>query len=262
MIRFAAAIVALVLAALPAAADTVDDFTAAVPGIPGKSWVDLLRQLFPDITIGPKNEAVVHGDISLRSIEEDGAFTDECPEALKLRSFEFSQTRISGTSRLIVGIAADGDACVASLGLFEGSGDGKLLDAANVKQDKNYSFGRDFTRSLGPDGQLVVVTNFHTNAGEGYDTETLVLATVDKLSSIGSVTAKSEVDCRRSTSEEATISIAPDYGPFARITAYVKTSTRRVADDCQTAQGREMITIDRIEWRWSAARQGYRKLTR
>ena len=101
-----------------------------------------------------------------------------------------------------------------------------------------------------------------TNAGEGYDTETLVLATVDKLSSIGSVTAKSEVDCRRSTSEEATISIAPDYGPFARITGYVKTSTRRVADDCKTPQGREMITIDRIEWRWSAARQGYRKLTR
>jgi len=32
-----------------------------------------------------------------------------------------------------IGIATDGDACVASLALFEGSGDGKLLDAANVK---------------------------------------------------------------------------------------------------------------------------------
>ena len=262
MIRFAAAIVALVLAALPAAADTVDDFTAAVPGIPGKSWVDLLRQLFPDITIGPKNEAVVHGDISLRSIEEDGAFTDECPEALKLRSFEFSQTRISGKSRLIVGIATDGDACVASLALFEGSGDGKLLDAANVKQDKNYSFGHDFARSLGPDGQLVVVTNFHTNAGEGYDTETLILATADKLSSIGSVFAKGEIDCRRSIAQETTISLAPDYGPFARITGYVKTSIRRVASDCQTPQGKEMITIDRFDWRWSTARRAYRKIAR
>ena len=257
-----ALVLSLAVAAVPARADTVDDFTTAVPGIPGKTWIDLLRQLFPEIAAGPKHEAIVHDQIALRPIEEDGAFTDECPDELKLRSLEFSQTRIAGKPRLIVGIATDGDACVAPLALFDGSGEGKLLDAANVKQDKNYSFGRDFTRSLGPDGQLVVVTNFHTNAGEGYDTETLVLATVDKLSSIGSVTAKSEVDCRRSTSEEATISIAPDYGPFARITGYVKTSTRPVAADCQTPQGREMITIDRIEWRWSAARQGYRKLTR
>ena len=73
---------------------------------------------------------------------------------------------------------------------------------------------------------------------------------------------KSEQNCRRWISQEATIGIAPDYGPFARITGYVKTSTRRVAGDCQTPQGREMITIDRIDWRWSAARQGYRKLTR
>jgi hypothetical protein len=222
----------------------------------------LLKQLFPDITVGPKNEAVVHGDIRLRPIEEDGAFTDDCPDKLKLRSLEVAQVRISGNSRLIVGVATDGDTCVAPLALFEGSGDGKLLDAANVKQDKNYSFARDLARSLGSDGQLVVVTNFHTNAGEGYDTETLILATADKLSSIGSVFAKSEIDCRRSISTEATIGLAPDYGPFARITGYVKSSTRRVAPDCQTPQGKEMITIDRFDWRWSASRQAYRKVAR
>jgi hypothetical protein len=262
VIRFAAVIVALMLAAVPAMADTVDDFTAAVPGIPGKTWIDLLKQLFPDIAVGPKNEAVVHGDIALRPIEEDGAFTDECPDELKLPRLEFSEARISGKRRLIVGIATDGDTCIAPLALFEGGGDGKLLDAANVKQDKNYSFGRDFVRSLGPGGQLVVVTNFHTNAGEGYDTETLILAIADKLSPIGSVFAKSETDCRRSISTEATIGLAPDYGPFARITGYVKSSTRRVAADCQTPQGKEMITIDRFDWRWSAARQAYRKVAR
>jgi hypothetical protein len=260
--RFAAVIVAFMLAAAPAMADTVDDFTAAVPGIPGKSWMDLLKQLFPDLAVGPKNEAVVRGGIALRPIEEDGAFTDECLDELKLRSLEFAQVRISGKNRLIIGVATDGDTCAAPLALFEGSGDGKLLDAANVKQDKNYSFGRNFVRSLGEDGQLVVVTNFHTNAGEGYDTETLILATADKLSPIGSVFAKSEIDCRRSIAEEATISLAPDYGPFARITGYVKSSTRRVAPDCQTPQGKEMITIDRFDWRWSAARQAYRKVAR
>lgn len=260
MIRLAVVILALALAVPPAAADSVDDFTAAVPGIPGKTWMDLLRQVFPDIALGPKNEAIVRGDIALRPIEKDGVFTDDCPDELKLGSLEVSQARIADKPRLIVGIATDGDSCVAPLVLFEGSGEGKLLDAVNVKQDKNYSFGRDFTRSLGPNGQLAVVTSFHINAGEGYDIETLILATADKLSSIDSIFAKSETDCRRSVSREATVGIAPDHGPFARITGYVKTATRRLAPDCQTPQGKEMIAIARTDWRWNAARRAYTRV--
>ena len=257
-IRLAA--VMLALAAVPAMADTVDDFTAAVPGIPGKSWVELLRQAFPTIASGPGNAATVRGEIALRPIEERLAFSDECPDPLELRSIEFADTRISGKRRLIVGVATDRDACAAPLALFDG--DGKLLDAADVKQDRNYAFGRDFTHSLGPDGALVVITNFHINAGEGYDTETLVLATADRLTPIGSVFARSEQNCRRWISQEATIGIAPDYGPFARITGYIKTATRLLAPDCQTPQGKEMIVITRTDWRWNAARRAYAKVAR
>ena len=261
VIRLAAAMLAFALATVPAAAVTVDDFSASAPGVPGKSWLELLRQVFPDIALGLKNEAILRGDIDLRPIEPDGAFTDECPDELTLRSLEVVDARIAGKRRLIVGIATDGDVCVAPLALFDGS-EGKLLDATNVKQDKNYSFGHDFARSLGPDGQLITVTNFHINAGEGYDVETLVLATADKLLSIGSVFAKSEIDCRRSMSQEATVGIAPDYGPFARITGYVKTTTRRLAPDCQTRQAKEIIAIARTDWRWNAARRAYTKVPR
>jgi hypothetical protein len=262
VIRLIAAMLAVALSTLPAVAETVDDFSASVPGVPGKTWIDLLRQVFPDIALGPKHEAVVRGDIALRPIEQDGVFTDECPDELKLSALEVSEARIAEKRRLIVGIATEGDVCAAPLALFEGNGEGKLLDAVNVKQDKNYSFGRDFTRALGPDGQLAVVTSFHINAGEGYDIETLILATADKLSSIGSVFAKSEMDCRRSVSQEATVSIAPDYGAFARIAGYVKTATRRLASDCQTPQGKEMIAIARTDWRWNAARRAYTRVPR
>ena len=262
MIRLVALVLALALAALPASAETVDDFTASVPSVAGKTWIDLLRQVFPDIAVDPKNGAIVHGDIDLRSIEKDGAFTDECPDQLQLRSLEVAEATVSGKRRLIVGVATDGDTCAAPVALFEASGEGKLLDAANVKQDKNYSFGHDFVRPLGADGQLVTVTNFHTNAGEGYDTETLILATVDKLSPIGSVFAKSEIECRRAVTQEATVAIAPDYGPFARIAGYIKTATRRLAADCQTPQGKEIIAIARTEWRWNAARRAYTKVSR
>jgi len=262
VIRLAALLLALALGALPALAETVEDFSAFVPGVPGKNWVDLLRQVFPEIALGPKNEAIVRSDIDLRSIEKDGAFGDECPDELTLRSVQVADARIAGKRRLIVGVATDGDTCVAPLALFEGDGEGKLLDAANVKQDKNYGFGRDFVRPLGPDGQLVTVTNFHTNAGEGYDTESLILATADKLLPIGSVFAKNEIDCHRSVSQEGTIGVAPDYGPFARILGYVKTTTRRIASDCQTPQGKEIIAIARTEWRWNAGRHAYTKVPR
>jgi hypothetical protein len=36
-------------AASSAAPAPISDFTAAVPGMPGKTWLDLLRQLFPDV---------------------------------------------------------------------------------------------------------------------------------------------------------------------------------------------------------------------
>ena len=262
MIRFLAVVLTFSVAALPAMAETVEDFSASVPGVPGKNWVDLLRQVFPDIALGPKNEAIVRGDIDLRPIEKDGAFTDECPDELALRSLQVAGVRIAGKRRLIVGVATDGDSCVAPLALFEGNGEGKLLDAANVKQDKNYAFGSDFVRPLGPDAQLVIVTNFHTNAGEGYDTQSLILAMADKLVPLGSLFAKSEIDCHRSVSQEATISLAPDYGPFAGITGYVKTTTRRIASDCQTPQGKESIAIARTEWRWNTAKRAYTKVSR
>jgi hypothetical protein len=61
------------------------------------------------------------------------------------------------------------------------------------------------------------------------------------------VFAKSEIECRRSVSQEATISLAPDYGPFAHTTGYVNTATRRLAPDCQTPHGKEMIGIARTD---------------
>src|SRR5205807_5049544 len=162
--------------------------------------------------------------------------------------------------RLIVGITTDGDACVGVLALFEGAGDSKLLDLVDIKQDANYAFGPDFVRSLGTDGRLVIATSFHTTTSSSPDNNVLVLATEDKLSLIGKVFAQSERDCHRAVAEDGSIAIAPDYGPFARITAYIKRITRRLAADCETPQGKEAVTITRTDWRWNAAAHAYRRV--
>jgi hypothetical protein len=74
--------------------------------------------------------------------------------------------------------------------------------------------------------------------------------------------AQSERDCHRVIAEDGYIAIAPDYGPFDRITGYIKRSVRRLAADCETQQGREAVTITHTDWRWSAARHTYTQVPR
>ncbi len=69
----AALLVALALgtgvAASPAlAAPVPDDFTGEVPGIPGKTWIDVLSQIFPDIAASSHGEATASEINDLRSI--------------------------------------------------------------------------------------------------------------------------------------------------------------------------------------------------
>ena len=263
MTRLAALVLAFALAAMPATADPVYDLDAKAPVPRDKTWRDLVRQIFPDLRQEPGSEGktgdFIHGEVNLRPIDKE-AFGGDCPDPPRIEYLEFAQVEIARKTRLIVGITTDGDACFGALALFEGTGDSKLLDVVNIQQDANYVFGPDFVRSLGRDGRLVIATSFHTTTSSSPDDEVLILATDDKLSLIGNVIARSERDCRRSVAEEAYVAIMPDYGPFARITGYIKRSARRLADDCQTQQGREAVTITHTDWRWNAARRAYTKV--
>ena len=249
---------AVALSAASARAERVEDFTASVPGLAGKSWLDLLRLIFPQLEAAPERGALAHGEPDLRPLGSD-PFGGDCPDPLRLTAIEYRPVTIGGKSRLIVGVETEGDACAAAVALFEGAGDGRLLDAVDSRSDMHYSFAGDFVRRLGDGGQLVRVTSFHINAGEGFDLEALILASEAGLSSIGAVYAHSEAGCRKSIVEEASAAIAPDIGPMARITGYVKRSVQRLAADCQTSQGRAAVTIARIDWRWNAATRAYRR---
>jgi len=261
MIRLAALALGLALAAAPAAASEVDNFTAAVPGLAGKSWLDLLRQLFPDIAPGAMSGAVLSGEIRLRPIEKE-AFGGECPDPLPLQQLEYQRATIAGKPRLIVGVGTGSDLCVAPLALFEGDGEGKLLDAADVKQDAHYFFASGFVRPLGAGGQLVVASNNHEGSGGGYEIETLVMATDAAFSYIGSLFVHNERSCRTDADEQANIRTAPDAGPFARIVGEVKRTAQYRARDCETPSRKDTVTITRTVWRWNAARHAYRKVAK
>ena len=265
MIQIAGTILALALAVAPAAAEQVFDLSAKAPVPNGKIWRDLVRQVFPDLRQerlpDGRTGDFIHGKIELRPIDKD-AFGGDCDDPVRIEYLEFAEAEIARKSRLIVGVTTDHDACVGALALFEGAGESRLLDVVNIQQDANYAFGSDFVRPLGPDGRLVIATSFHTTTSNSPDNAVLVLATEDKLSLIGNVTAQSERGCRRVIGEDGSVAIAPDYGPFARITGYVKRTVRRLAADCETQQGKETVTITHTDWRWSASRHAYTMVPR
>jgi len=264
VIRLVALVQAFALAAMPAAAEPVYDLAAKAPVPHNRTWRDMVRQIFPDLTQEPgpggKTSDFIHGKINLRPIDKE-AFGGDCPDPPRIEYLEFAQVEIARKMRLIVGITTDGDACFGALALFDGTGESGLLDVVNIQQDTNYVFGPDFVRSLGTDGRLVIATSFHTTTSTSPDNDVLILATEDKLSLIGNVVAQSERDCHGVVAEDASIAIAPDYGPFARITGYIKRSVRRLAADCETPQGKEVVTITHTDWRWNAAAHAYRKVT-
>jgi hypothetical protein len=267
LIRVAALVLAAVLAASSAAAESIYDLEDKAP-VPGdKIWRDLLRQVFPDLRQEPRADGktgdFIHGKVALRPIDKE-AFGGDCPDTpLRIEYLDYAQVQIGGRSRLIVGVTTDGDACFGTLALFDGEGDAKLLDVVDIKYDANYAFGPDFVRSLGASGQLVVVDSFHTTTSNSPDNDVLVLASADKLSLIGNVDARSERDCdrHRAVAEDPYVAIWPDYGRFDRITGYIKRSVQRLASDCETNQGSPAVTITRIDWRWDAVRKAYRRVS-
>jgi len=265
--RPAGVLLALMIAvpsAVRAEGGTVFDLGEKAP-VPGnKTWRDMLGQIFPDLRQEPMQDGrtgdFIHGKVDIRPIDKE-PFEDDCPkEPLRVEYLHYEQAEIDHKMRLIVGITTESDACFGVLALFSGQGDAKLLDAVNIQQDMNYGYGDHFVQSLGAGAELVVADSFHTTTSSSPDNYVLVLVTVDKLSLIGNVDARSEIDCdhHRTVGEVPYVAVAPDYGPFDRITGYIKRVVETVGDDCRTPTRKPTVTITRTDWRWDPMKKAYR----
>lgn len=250
---------ALVLAAGSAGAAAVNDLSEAVPDLPGKTWLDLLRQVFADLA--PSDKYATPGSatqmIELRSIGVGDESWVGCGDRIELESVDAQTFRIDGEQRVIVS-ASMSDDCVGLIALFDGAG--KLLDAVNVKGDQHVSFAGDYIRPLGPDGALVIVSNWHDNSSQSYESTSLILAAKTGFVAIGDVLAFGSRSCRDQFTEETVTRTAPAK-PMARIDVEVKRRAQKFAADCTTKRGRETLQVFTGSWRWNAGRGAYQPHT-
>src|SRR5262249_24373979 len=144
--------------------------------------------------------------IDLRSI---GAADDSwigCGDRIDIEYAHAHPLQLAGQQR-IVSVVELADECAAPLAMFDG--DGKVVDAVNLRGDQHLTFSGDYFRPLGAAGALVIGHNWHDNSNQSYDLDLLVLAAPGGFSIIGDVFAFGSRDCRSQFTEDTTISIIP-----------------------------------------------------
>jgi hypothetical protein len=231
--------------------------------MPGKIWLDLLRQLFPDIaatsTFGTAATAAEMTPLrSIGSADDDWV---QCGDHIEFSKLDARPVQLAGRRHLIVTLTIPDD-CAGPLALLDETG--KLVDAVNVKGDQHVSFGADYVRKLGAGGALVIASNWHDNTSRSFDGTMLVLARPEGLSSIGDVQAIGSRDCeqRMSVGEQTAVRVTPDGAPFARIDVEVRRTVETLAEDCKTRRGRSMIATFGGSWRWNVAKRAYEPHTK
>lgn len=162
-----------------------------VPGTQGATYLDLARQLVPDIALDSDGVYVGHKAIDFRHIGGDDWKGDR-PETIGVLRAEALPVKSDGQDRLLVlfGLeppAEDGGIGPAVLALYSLGGSPKLLDAADVSYDDETSFFDPGSLSLGDGKNAVLTMSTHSNAGERYQTTVLILLRNGRLELIDTV---------------------------------------------------------------------------
>lgn len=253
-------LVALILVATPAVAaqdSIVQDFSEPVPGISGKTWLDLMGQVFVGLAVSKEPDvAATASDILDKEHSIAGADDSwiDCGDQIKIAYLDPYHLRLGDQERLVVAPSL-ADKCATLLALFDDKGE--LVDVINLKGDQHGGLGAGFLTPLGSEGALVEANNSHDNSSQSYDATILVLVKPNGFSSIGEVQAFGSRDCRNQFTEEAKIDAAPGTGPMLRIDAAITRETSHFAADCKTKIGREVKATFNGYWRWNAEQGAY-----
>lgn len=260
-----------VLAAAPALAD--DEFKHAgdaVPGHPGLTYQDLVRQAVPDLE-GSADGTSVEGHFRRPPRHLGGKdFEGDPSDPAVLGMIEDRRILVGGKKRLVLLADLGGKEGrvegLALLMLFDDTGaKPRLLDAADVGLDKENGFADQSALPLGPGDTALVTYGDHSDSDitlSGY----MIVSTVgDRLAMVDWFRVYSEGLCSWQGSEDPHFTTAPDPGrPYRQIVATVKAAfTHTGADGCTDEQLPKAGTrVYRGEWRWSAAKRRFEAVGR
>ena len=258
-----AVLVLATLAAAPAIADQAPLKRAgdAVPGHPGLTYADLVRQAVPDL--GPSaDDRRVEGHFRTPPRHLAGKeFQSEPSEPAVLGFIEDRRILVGGKKRIALLADLGGKEAriegLALLMLFDDEGRTlKLLDAADVGIDKDTGFANQAVLPLGPGDSALVTWSEHNSAQITMGGYMIVSPVGDRLAMVAQLRLTSESLCSWKAIETARFATAPDPGrPLHRIEATV---TARIShtghEGCNDERHPAAAThVFHAAWRWNPA---------
>ena len=258
----AAALLTLVGAPAFADPDSLKNAGDAVPGHPGMTYADLVRQAVPDLALNADDHQVEgHFKTAPRHLAGEEYEGDPSDPAV-LGFIEDRRILVGGRKRI---------ALLADLGAKEGRVEGlallmlfddtgktpKLLDAADVGLDKDTGFPEhQALLPLGPGDSALITYSEHDDSDLTMGGYMIVSPIGDRLSMVGRIELTSEKLCSWNGIEGASFATAPDPGrPYRRIEATVKAVFTHTGETgCNDEKHPAAVThVYTGAWRWNAA---------
>jgi hypothetical protein len=245
---------ALAATDLPQAAD-------AVPGHPGVTYLDLLRQAIPDLAYNAADKQVEGHLDSLRHIFGKQA-ESEPPDPLVASFVEVRRIKAGGRPRLALlvdlGQSDQSTASTSLLALYDDAPKPKLLDALDVGVDKETGFNDKPSQiALGPADDALVTFSGHGNSNQGYAQRLVIFVRNDRLRLIDDISLLSDVYCGYRRDETPTFATRPG-SPYASLVVTVTERLKHTGEDCgDQAVPAPYVHTYRATYRWDAAKGAF-----
>lgn len=258
--------IAIALAA-PAGARASSDLiepTDQVPGHPGVTYLDLVRQAAPDLAWNETDKAY-EGHMARPLRHAAGKASDVDPPDPVTLSFIFDKRiHVGGKPRIVLSVDLGyPEGYVESytmLALYDDTAaTPKLLDAVDIGLDKDTSFGDPPVLALGPGDDAVTTYSEHFNSNQTYSARLLLFPFRDRFQTIANLFTLSDHGCGFEHDETPSFTTRPvRAGPYREVLLTVADTLTRNDEDCgDETVPRRFRHAWRATYRWSAAKGRY-----
>jgi hypothetical protein len=253
--------VALLALARPAwASGDIHNGTDPVPGHPGMTYIDLIKQAVPDLAMNSQDNAF-EGHLAAKprhvaGVDEQGGPSDN---SVTLGYVEERRIKVGGKPRIAVladlGPKEGQVAGLALLMLFTDTAKPKLLDDADVGMDKDSVIAEHAVLPLGPGDDALVTYSEHDDADLTMGGYVLISPVGDHLTMVEFMQLTSVVACGWTDVQTTKFSTAPDPGrAYRKIVVRVASRFRRTDPSCgATDVPKAHSTTFSGAYRWNAA---------
>ena len=246
------------LVAAPAGETEYHAISDPLPGLAGKTYGDLLRQVIPDLKLGEQSATGTQtaplrhvagagwGGEALDPVEVTGVSSLELraadkPYRLLLADLGTSQDRMESTT---------------ALALFDA--EGSLLDAVDVGFDRWTGFAEPTTLPIGGTNEAAIIVSEHANSNQTYTTHAVIYIENGKLRLADTVFTFNEANCsyeRRQTPHFQPLAAGAENAGFVVAVTDRQQPPEEPCADQPAAEAFEREV--RVTYRWDEAAKAF-----